>query len=154
MRNEALTELDGLVGEWDLTLSDAFFLDEGKAVVHGSATIGWLGDAFLVMRGSIGGEDYSTWDFVFGRSDANEQFTVLYHDERGVCRVFRMAFGDGEWMMLREDPDFHQRFVATVEPDRIAGRWEASEDAGQTWRKDFDLTFERKRTLRSGPGHL
>jgi hypothetical protein len=143
MKNEALTKLDGLVGTWDLTLSDAFFLDEGRAVAHGSATIEWLGDAFLVFRGSIGDQDYSTWDFVIGRSDANEQFTVLYHDERGVCRVFAMTFADGEWVMLREDPDFHQRFVASVEADRINGRWEASEDAGQTWRKDFDLTFKR-----------
>ena len=37
----------------------------------------------------------------------------------------------------------HQRFVADVEPDRIRGRWEASEDQGRTWRKDFDLTYER-----------
>ena len=95
------------------------------------------------MHGSVGHEDYLTWDFVFGRSDPDDQLTVLSHDGRGVCRVFAMTFGAGEWRMLREDPDFHQRFVSTVEPDRIAGRWEASEDAGQTWRKDFDLTFER-----------
>jgi hypothetical protein len=25
----------------------------------------------------------------------------------------------------RQDPDFHQRFVAEVQPDRIVGRWEA-----------------------------
>ena len=36
-----------------------------------------------------------------------------------------------------------QRFIADVGPDRIAGRWEASEDRGATWRKDFDLDFER-----------
>ncbi|MEV0560903.1 hypothetical protein [Dactylosporangium sp. NPDC050588] len=42
-------------------------------------------------------------------------------------------------MMLREDPDFHQRFVATVTPDRVAGHWDASDDGGVTWRKDFDL---------------
>jgi hypothetical protein len=35
-----------------------------------------------------------------------------------------------------------QRFIADVGPDRIAGRWEASEDHGSTWRKDFDLAFE------------
>jgi hypothetical protein len=128
MRNEALTALDILVGEWELTLSDAWFIDGGAAEVHGSGTIEWLGDAFLIMRASLG-EAYSTWDFVFGRSDANDQLTLLYHDERGVCRVFGMTFGDGEWVMLREDPDFHQRFIATVEPDRLLGRWEMSEDA-------------------------
>jgi hypothetical protein len=42
------------------------------------------------------------------------------------------------------DPDFHQRFIATVQRDRNEGRREASEDAGRTWRKDFDLIFERR----------
>jgi hypothetical protein len=55
-----------------------------------------------------------------------------------------MTFADGEWVMLREDPDFHQRFVGAVTTARIAGRWEASEGGGVTWRKDFDLVFERK----------
>jgi hypothetical protein len=55
-----------------------------------------------------------------------------------------MTFGDGQWTLVREDPDLHQRFIATVESDRIAGRWEASEDLGKTWRKDFDLIFERR----------
>ncbi len=143
MRNEAVAELEGLVGEWALTMTGAWFLESPDVEVHGTATIEWLADAFIVLRSALG-EDYSTWDMVFGRSDPDEQFAVLYHDVRGVCRVFRMTFGDGDWTMLREDPDFHQRFVATVERDRIAGRWEASEDAGQTWRKDFDLTFERR----------
>jgi hypothetical protein len=55
-----------------------------------------------------------------------------------------MNFADGEWYMLRADPDFYQRFVATVRPDRIDGRWDASDDDGAIWRKDFDLIFDRK----------
>src|SRR5215204_2248508 len=34
-------------------------------------------------------------------------------------------------------------WVMTVSTDRIDGRWDASEDHGATWRKDFDLIFER-----------
>ena len=145
MKNEALTELEGLVGAWDLTMTDAWFLESPDVEVRGEATIEWLGEAFLVLRSSLG-EEHSTWDWVIGRSDANEQLTVLYHDDRGVCRVFRMTFGGGEWAMVREDPDFHQRFIATVEPNRITGRWEASEDDGGTWRKDFDIVFARRGT--------
>ena len=141
MRNPALQELDVLVGTWDLTMSNAWFLEDPATEVRGSATIEWLGDAFLVMRSELGGEP--AWDFVFGRSDPHERYTVLYHDERGTSRVFAMTFGHGAWTLTRGDPDFHQRFVADVETDRILGRWEASEDAGKTWRKDFDLTFER-----------
>ena len=142
MKNEALAKLDGLVGEWTLTITDAWFLDNPDVKVHGTATIGWLGEAFLYMHSTW--DDESTWDWVIGRSDAHEQLMVLYHDDRGVCRVFRMSLSDaGEWRVEREDPDFHQRFVGTIEADRIVARTEASEDEGRTWRKDFDLIFER-----------
>ena len=63
-----------------------------------------------------------------------------------------MTFTGDEWTLHREDPDFHQRFVASVSADRIQGRWDASEDQGATWRKDFELVFERTapRGRRSG----
>jgi hypothetical protein len=146
VRNEAVARLDGLVGTWKLTLTNAWFLDRMDVEQQGSATVEWLDDAFLVLRGGFGADvgGGQVWEWVFGRSDANEQYLVLYHDGRGVSRLFRMTFGDGQWTMVREDPDFHQRFVATVEPDRILGSWDASEDSGKTWRKDFDLIFERQ----------
>ena len=141
MRNDALAKLDGLVGEWRLTMTDAWFLESPEVKVEGSAKIEWLGDAFLVLTSVFDGEP--DWEWVIGRSDSEDRFVVLYHDNRGVCRVFDMTFGGGEWRMERADPDFHQRFIATVEPDRILSRFEASEDEGRTWRKDFDMIFER-----------
>ena len=140
MRNESMDALDGLVGEWTLTMSDASFLEPPGAEVQGSTTVEWIGDAFLLVHSTLQG----TMGLAIGRSDANDAYEVLYHDDRGVCRVFAMTWGGNRWTMSREDPDFHQRFVADVEPDRISGRWEASEDQGRTWRKDFDLTFERE----------
>ncbi len=94
-------------------------------------------------HGDEGQHVHDELTMVLGRSDANDRFVALYHDDRGVCREFDMTFDDGEWTLTRHDPDFYQRFVADVEPDRILGRWEASEDQGATWRKDFDLTFAR-----------
>jgi hypothetical protein len=143
IRNEALQALGVLVGSWKLTMTNAWFLESMDIKIHGSATFEWLGDAFLVMRSEMGG-DHPAWDYVIGRNDAREQLVCLYHDERGVCRVFDMTFGDGEWTMLRKDPDFHQRFVATVQPNRIDSWAEASDDGGQTWRKDLQLIFERQ----------
>lgn len=142
MRNEALAILEGLVGEWKMTMTNAWFIEDPDFKGEGSATIDWLGEAFLEMRAQLG--EAGTWHWIVGRSDPRGQLVLLYHDERGVMRVFDMAFGGGEWTLVRVDPDFHQRFIATVEQDRINGRWEASEDAGKTWRKDFDLTFERR----------
>ena len=146
-RNEAMDRLaDALVGHWTLTLSGAWFLDSPATEVTGWAKIEWLGDSFLRLQGNPGEEHAQTWDYVFGRSDARDAYTVLYRDERGVCRVFDMTFDGTEWTMLREDPDFHQRWVSRIEADGIHGRWEASEDEGSTWRKDFDLAFTRPRT--------
>jgi hypothetical protein len=64
MKNEALMELDGLVGDWNLTLSDTSFLESREAEVRGSARIEWLG--VLVMLSDA-------WDLAIGRSDANGQ---------------------------------------------------------------------------------
>lgn len=145
MRNSDLERMDGLVGEWRTTMSDAWFLEPPGTRIAGSSTVEWLGESFLVIRNRLEGDQHvhSESTFVLGRSDPQDAYVALYHDDRGVCREFAMTFGDGEWTMSREDPDMHQRFIADVEPDRILGRWEASDDQGVTWRKDFDLTFER-----------
>jgi hypothetical protein len=141
MKNEALAKLEGLVGEWDLTMTDAWFLDSPDIKVKGKATVDWLNDAFVHMHSTW--EDDSTITWVIGRSDPHERLTVLSRDSRGVCRVFGMTFEDGEFLMERADPDFHQRFAGTVSADRIDAHTDASEDEGKTWRKDFDLIFER-----------
>jgi hypothetical protein len=143
MRNAALQQLEGLVGDWQLSMANAWFLETPEIEDAGSATISWLGDAFLEVRATLG-SDQGNWNWMIGRNDSREALVLLYHDERGVGRVFEMTFAGGQWTLLREDPDFHQRFVATVEPDRIVGRWEASEDFGKTWRTDFDLIFKRR----------
>ena len=124
-----------------MTLTDAWFLESREIHQHGHASGRWLGDAFVELEAEL--EDTHLWHFVFGRSDPADQLIALYHDPRPTSRMFRMNFAGDEWEMLREDPDFHQRFVATITGDRINGRWDASEDQGATWRKDFDLIFER-----------
>jgi hypothetical protein len=141
VKNPALAELDPLMGEWTMTMSGAWFLDSLDTEVPGRATFTWIGEAFVEMQAELGEE--SAWHFVFGRSHAREAYTALYHDDRGVSRVFAMTFTPTEWTMVREDPDFHQRFVGRREGDRIVARWDASEDGGRTWRKDFDVIFER-----------
>ena len=140
--NDAMRRLEGLIGDWDVTMTHAWFLDSLDTEIHGSASFEWFADAFLAMRSRW--EDDSTQEFVFGRSDAREEYVAFSHDSRGVYRVFDMSFADGEWTLLREDPDFHQRIVMRMQPDRIDMRADASEDAGKTWRKDLDYIFERR----------
>lgn len=149
MRSAAMQSLDALAGSWQVTLSDAWFLEPAGVEVRGSAVGSWIGEAFLLftwtMHGDVGPAT-SRMSLVVGRSDPAGTFTALYHDERGTSRVYATTFDGQRWTMLREDPDMSQRFVAEVGPDRISGRWEASDDHGATWRKDFDLDFDRLRT--------
>lgn len=144
MQNESIADLETLIGDWDVTLSGAWFLDDLNVEQHGQATFSWIGDAFVVMTSSMDGEP--TWDFAFGHSDADDDRVALYHDNRGVARVFAMQFDGETWTMERRNRDFYQRFIASIEPDTITGRWEASDDEGGSWRKDFDLTFRRRRS--------
>ncbi len=146
MRSEAMQRLDVLVGSWQITMRNAWFLEPADREVPGSATAEWLADAFVVFRWTMKDDvGNATGDMVLvlGRSDPNDAYTALYHDERGVSRVFAMTFDGSRWTLNRDDPDMFQRFIADIGPDHIAGGWEASDDRGATWRKDFDLVFTR-----------
>lgn len=144
MRNPALEPLDVLIGEWSLTLTNAWFLESLNVEQHGTAVARWLGEAFIEFEANLEGEP--VWHFAFGRTDANDELVALYHDPRPTSRLFHVTFVQGSLKLLRQDPDFHQRFIATVTPARIDGHWDASDDAGATWRKDFDLILERVET--------
>ncbi|QIS09374.1 hypothetical protein [Nocardia arthritidis] len=146
MRSKAMEQLDVLIGSWRATMRNAWFLDPPDQEIPGSATVEWLGDSFVIFRWTITGDVGKATNemvLVLGRSDPRDAYTALYHDERGVCRVFTMTFDATHWTMTREDPDMFQRFIADIGPGRIEGRWEASTDEGSTWRKDFDLIFDR-----------
>ncbi|MET0910808.1 MAG: hypothetical protein ABWZ99_15180 [Ilumatobacteraceae bacterium] len=141
-RNEELERVAAIfVGRWTLSITNQWWLDDPNIVTTGTAIGEWLGQSFVRLQAEFDGQP--TWDFVFGRNDARDQFVVLYHDERGVMRVFDLTLDGGSWAMSRTDPDFHQRFVGRVDGDRIVAQTDASEDQGVTWRKDFDIAFDR-----------
>lgn len=142
VRNPSIDELDVLVGEWSLTLTDAWFLEARDVRQSGHAVVRWLGEAFVELEAELEGKPL--WHLIFGRSDPDEQLFALYHDPRPTSRLFRMTFDGETWSLMREDPDFHQRFTAHVTPDHVDGRWEASDDRGASWRKDFDLILDRQ----------
>lgn len=144
MRNPALESLDDFIGEWSLTITNAWFLESLDVEQHGRASARWLGDAFIEVEANL--EEQPLWHFAFGRSDAQGELVALYHDPRPTSRVFRGTFVEGTLTLLRQDPDFHQRLIVTVTPARIDGHWDASDDGGATWRKDFDVILERAET--------
>jgi hypothetical protein len=81
---------------------------------------------------------------IIGCDGANGTYRQLYSDERGVCRIFEMSIGDGEWRLWREGAPFDQRFTARFEDggDTIRGRWEIAEAGGEL-ETDFDLIYRR-----------
>ena len=129
------------LGDWTLTVTNQWWLDDPTTVTTGRASCEWLDDSFLRMHAEF--EGVPTWVFVFGRSDARDRNVVLYHDERGVQRVFDLTIEGDSWEMSRTNPDFHQRFLGRLEGSRIVAQTDASDDDGATWRKDFDIVFER-----------
>ena len=65
-------------------------------------------------------------------------------DDRGVCRVYEMSIGNGEWKLWRQGEPFAQRFSATFEDDgnTIRGRWETGLESGE-YETDFELIYRR-----------
>lgn len=81
---------------------------------------------------------------MIGRDDDATHYAVLYADGRGLSRVYAMTFAEGQWSMWRDNPQFSQRFEASVgsPADTITGEWQkrGPEDA---WEHDFDVTYIR-----------
>jgi hypothetical protein len=142
--NPALADLQFLAGAWDMELSEASFLPDPDATVHGSVTFEWIEHgAALVMRMGSGGTPTATW--IIGRDEAEPDYNVLYADDRGVSRTYRMSLGDGFWRLWRDAPGFSQRFEAKIAPGRaeINGSWQKSVDEGTTWEHDFTVRYRR-----------
>lgn len=148
MKNKGLAALEPLIGEWEYTIYNAWFLESMDTKIVGKAVIERLHDSFVVIRSEADGETESERPmadiWVIGYSDPQEKYQLFYYDQRGVARIFDMHFDGNTWSFFREDEDFYQRFTAQIAPNKIQAFTEASEDKGTTWRKDFDMTYIRK----------
>lgn len=140
---QALRELEVLVGEWSMQATPP-----GGEPWPGEATttFEWLegsDERMLVERSSVEMPEAPDSVCVIGCDAANGTYYQLYTDDRGVCRVYEMSIGNGEWKLWREGEPFSQRFTAKISEDgnRIEGRWEA--DEGDGWKTDFDLIYTR-----------
>lgn len=129
--------LGPLVGEWEIEVPQ-FTGGRGRSAFE------WLeGGAYLLQRSSAPDPaPDATW--IIGGDDADEDCTALYHDERGVRRVYRMSLRDGVWRVWRDAAGFFQRYTGTLSEDgrTIRGAWERSAD-GSAWELDFDLNYTR-----------
>ncbi|MDX6539171.1 MAG: hypothetical protein QOI71_781 [Gaiellales bacterium] len=140
---KALKELEPLVGEWTLEATPP-----GGPPWPGDAkaTFEWMeGNQLLIERSTIEMREAPDGICVIGCDAANGTYTRLYTDDRGVCRIYEMSIGGGEWRLWREGEPFGQRFSGRFsdEGNRIDGRWETKTENG--WETDFDLVYTRVR---------
>jgi hypothetical protein len=140
--DDALKELEVLIGEWTMEA-----IPPGGEPWPGEArtTFGWMeGNQLLLERSMVEMPEAPDGVCVIGCDAANGTYYQLYTDERGVCRVYEMSIGNGEWKLWRDGAPFSQRFSATISDDgnSIKGRWELAED-GENFRTDFDLIYTR-----------
>jgi hypothetical protein len=138
----ALKELAVLVGKWKMEATPP-----GGPPWPGDAetTFEWMADGQLLLERSwVELPEAPDGVCVIGCDAANGRYFQLYTDERGVCRVYEMSIGDGEWKLWRDGEPFSQRFTGKISDDgnRIDGRWEAAKD-GTSWETDFDLVYTR-----------
>ena len=140
--NPALADLKQLLGDWTIEI---VFPGDPANEVFGTMSGEWLDDrAFLVLRTHVDWEGPGHSTCVIGRDDTEAVYSLLYFDDRGVSRIYKMHFADGVWQQWRMTPDFSQRFTGMLgfEGDVITAKWETSDD-NLTWQLDFELTYRR-----------
>jgi hypothetical protein len=141
--NAAAEALAPLIGVWDTEGTHGMIPD---TILHGRTSFEWLEPGGLVrvrssIRERVGIPDGVA---VIGSDDESKAYTMAYHDERGVSRIYRFGVEDGGFRWWRNAPSFSQRYTLTIAEDgrTMTGRGELSWD-GSAWEQDLDLTYTR-----------
>jgi hypothetical protein len=140
----ALKQLEPLLGEWALAATSP---DGEPWPGEARASFEWhQSGAHLIARTTVDVPGAPNTVSIVGCDATNGTYFQLYSDDRGVCRVYQMSIGDGEWKLWREGAPFPQRFTGKISEDgeKISGRWEKAED-GTNYTTDFYLTYTRVR---------
>jgi hypothetical protein len=138
----ALRKLEPLVGEWRL---EAKWPEGEPWPGDGRSSFEWHDSgAHLIQRSTVDLPEAPNGVTIMGCDAANGTYIQLYSDDRGVCRVYEMSIGDGEWNLWRQGEPFTQRFTGRFEDGdrKIVGRWEKAED-GSNFTTDFHLIYTR-----------
>lgn len=126
--NPALEPFRVLIGEWNTTGTHGLLPDTN---LHGHASFEWLeGGAFMLMRSEIDDPRFPSSIVIFGSDDAQQTYTMLTFDERGVSRKHEMTLRDNLWKWWRNAPGFSQRYEGRIVDDgsTIIGKGELSKD--------------------------
>ena len=137
----AIEDLTTLVGTWEIAVDLP-----GAQDARGHVAVELVGN-MLVQRATVPDPAPDSCCVILASDSGG--FVQHYFDSRGVARVYEMTFDGRTWVLERNKPDlspldFHQRYVGELSDDlaTITGEWQTSDD-GQTWTRDFGLTYRR-----------
>jgi hypothetical protein len=140
-RDPALDPFDALIGTWATEASHPMF----EGVVPGRMTFEWLqGGHYIVQRMNNDHEMFPDAICVIGAPEGGDGLVMEYFDSRGVRRTYGIALDEGVLRIWRDDPEFTQRYSATIGPDGFAGLWQLAETPGD-WHDDLRVVYRRER---------
>ena len=70
---------------------------------------------------------------------------MIYFDERGISRHYRIEMGERTMTWKRDDPEFRQMMTFTAGSDgtSMEGKGRMAKDGG-AWEDDLSLTYTRE----------
>jgi hypothetical protein len=84
-------------------------------LLNGKTSFEWLENgAFLIMHSHIDHEQFPDGIAIFGSDGSEEEYDMIYFDERGVSRKYISTFKNNIWKWWRNDKDFSQRFTCEI----------------------------------------
>ncbi len=145
-KNPELEKLNFLIGEWKVSGKHRLIPDP----LNGKVNFKWIGgESFIQMETDFNQSGPPNSVAVIGSDDKAGTLSMLYHDVRGVSRIFEMKFSDNVWSLFRNFPGFSQRFTGTISNDgnNINGIWELSED-DINWIKDAEMIYNKTESVK------
>ena len=139
-RDPALEPFEALIGTWATEATHPMF----DGVVPGRLELEWLaGGRFVVQRSSNEHELFPDAICVIGAPERGDGLVMEYFDSRGVRRTYGIALDGGVLRMWRDDPQFAQRYAATIGPERFEGLWQARTPDDEDWQDDLRVVHHR-----------
>lgn len=145
-------QFDFWVGDWDLTWPG----QNGQPEQHGHNNIEReLGDCVIHEHFSdqanppFQGTSLSTFTPKLGK------WQQTWVDNQGAYLDFVGEFKDGQMVLSREvtgkdGKKFQQRMVfKNIKPDSLDWSWERSDDGGATWKVQWPIHYQRRKSLAS-----
>ena len=130
----------GLIGTWTTEATHPQFY----GIVRGTTTFEWLdGGHFIIERSHNDHELFPDAISVIGAPEAGDGLVMEYFDSRGVRRTYEVSLENGVLRIWRDDPEFAQRFAATLRRDSFEGQWLLARSRGD-WQDDLKVSYRRR----------